>query len=149
MKSAWSLQQPAVIMQSCWGCYAQQHRCHETDRPHCWTETISAFHPGSQSAARRDREKRWCHLQLVDDISQDLCHTSLSFLQLYVTRTEFHKSTPACIPNVKIHTMFLIEILDFPYLPFITKNRKYPALNFGYVMLCLFNQEWSWVYFQC
>lgn len=149
MKSAWSLQQPAVIMQSCWGCYAQQYCCHETDRPHCWTETISASHPGSRSAARRDREKRWCHLQLVDDISQDLCHTSLSFSQLYVTRTELHNSTPACIPKVKIHTVFLIEILDFPYLPFITKNRKYPGLNFGYVMLCLFNQEWGWVYCQC
>lgn len=56
MKPAWSLQQPALIKQSCWGRYAQQHCCHETVGHRCWTETVSAAHPEFQSAAMRENK---------------------------------------------------------------------------------------------
>lgn len=86
-KPAWSLQQPAAITQSCWGYCAQQHWCHETDGPHYWTQTVSASHPGSQSAARKNTETNmafYSAFTLVDDISKAFRHTSLSILALSV-----------------------------------------------------------------
>lgn len=68
----------------------------------------------------------------MDDIFQELCHTSLSFLRLSISGTELHNSTPATLKESKIHTVFLIDILDFPYLPFITENMKPPGLTLLY-----------------
>lgn len=35
-----------------------------------------------------------------------------------------HNGTPAFLTELKIHSVFLVEILDFPYLPFVTKNKR-------------------------
>lgn len=49
------------------------------------------------------------------DLSQELCHVLISFQQIY--------------------SVFPIEILDFPYLPFITKKPEAAQPSLCYVTL--------------
>lgn len=100
-KPAWLFQQPVGINQSCRGRLVQQHWCHEADGPHCWTETVSAYRPGFQSAATWIRgEKENISHQLADDIFQwrsfksptlrtKLCNRTLPQKRLSARSTSF------------------------------------------------------------
>lgn len=138
---------PAWTTQSSEGRYAQ-HWCHETDGPHCWSETISAFRPWSQLAARREREKKKNHVQLLlFRIFPRNCVIYYSFFYDSIKRTKLNNSAPASLKytstsEVKTQTLCLVEIIDFPYLPYIGKKHK--ALRPDLCYITLFNKQQDW-----
>lgn len=136
MTSAWPLQQSAIITLSCWGRHAQQHCCHGTEGPRCWTETVWVSRPGSQSAAKKDKRRNDIRFDSCGWYSRELC--PISFLWFSILKTGLHNCTPASLKKMSIKFIpFPFESFRFLFLPFI----RITSIHLAWALYNWFNQK--------